>query len=318
MSWQHEPDRAWPGPAQLAVWVAVGASVLWLALIGLIVLFMPPLAAPVPLITRVFQGLAVLLPLGLVWGGVWALRMLVDLRAEAAELRATLGALRQPAPPPARDAPAARSASGLQRPIWGHSPAAAPAPVIGMVQEAPDGPDDLPGQGMLDLVADPAVGEPLPMASLIAALNFPQDAADEDGFRALARALADPAVARVIRAAEDVLTLLSEDGVYAEDLTVAEAAPGLWQRFALGERGGPVAALAGIADEDLLDRIAERLRHDPVFRDAGHHFLRQFDGLLEGLLPRCDDEVIRLLTDTRSARAFILLGQASGSFGTPG
>jgi preprotein translocase subunit Sss1 len=57
-----------------AIWAAVGLSLGWLGLIGLVALFMPPLAAPVPWITRLFQALAVLLPIGLVGMVVWLLR----------------------------------------------------------------------------------------------------------------------------------------------------------------------------------------------------------------------------------------------------
>jgi hypothetical protein len=90
-----------------AIWAAVGLSLGWLGLIGLVALFMPPLAAPVPWITRLFQALAVLLPIGLVGMVVWLLRELAALRAEAKALRTTLDALRRPAPPPRPDAPAA-------------------------------------------------------------------------------------------------------------------------------------------------------------------------------------------------------------------
>lgn len=284
-----------------AIWAAVGLSLGWLGLIGLVALFMPPLAAPVPWITRLFQALAVLLPIGLVGMVVWLLRELAALRAEAKALRTTLDALRRPAPPPRPDAPAAAT----PRPrgaLLGDAAADRAEPAAA-------------GQGALDLPPPPQA-EPLPMVTLIAALSFPRDETDRDGFRALERALNDPATGRVIRAAEDVLTLLAQDGVYAEDLEMAEAPPDLWRRFALGERGGAIARLAGLDDIDLVERTAGRLRADAIFRDAGHHFLRQFDALLEEIAPRADDEVIRLMTDTRSARAFVLLAQASGSFGS--
>jgi hypothetical protein len=193
-----------------AIWAAVGLSLGWLGLIGLVALFMPPLAAPVPWITRLFQALAVLLPIGLVGMVVWLLRELAALRAEAKALRTTLDALRRPAPPPRPDAPAAatlrpRGASLGDAAADRAEPAAA-------------------GQGALDLPPPPQA-EPLPMVTLIAALSFPRDETDRDGFRALERALNDPATGRVIRAAEDVLTLLAQDGVYAEDLEMAEAPP---------------------------------------------------------------------------------------------
>jgi hypothetical protein len=296
----EQDDKGGPAGSAL-LWFAVALGLGWLALVGLLILFMPPPVAPIQGMTRLLQIAAALFPLGLIWGGFQKLRQARDLRAEAQELRATLASLRRPAPPPRRDAAAAMG------PSIRFGPGAADG-TAGEDAEAG-------GQGALDL-PPPGTTEPLPVATLIAALNFPRDAQDRDGFRALERALNDPATGRVIRAAEDVLTLLAQDGVYAEDLEMAEAPPDLWRRFALGERGGAIARLAGLDDIDLVERTAGRLRADAIFRDAGHHFLRQFDALLEEIAPRADDEVIRLMTDTRSARAFVLLAQASGSFGS--
>ena len=92
------------------------------------------------------------------------------------------------------------------------------------------------------------------------------------------------------------------------------ARPELWRRFAQGERGGAVAALGGIRDRRALAIAGGRLRGDPVFRDAAHHFLRRFDRMLADLEPAASDAQIAGLTDTRTARAFILLGRVMGIF----
>ncbi len=72
---------------------------------------------------------------------------------------------------------------------------------------------------------------------LIRALNFPED---EKGRRRLCRHAprdegqagqgADPGQ-------PDVLTLLSQEGIYMDDLTPDRARPEIWRRFAQGERG---------------------------------------------------------------------------------
>jgi hypothetical protein len=278
----EQDDKGGPAGSAL-LWFAVALGLGWLALVGLLILFMPPPVAPIQGMTRLLQIAAALFPLGLIWGGFQKLRQARDLRAEAQELRATLASLRRPAPPPRRDAAAAMG------PSIRFGPGAADG-TAGEDAEAG-------GQGALDL-PPPGTTEPLPVATLIAALNFPRDAQDRDGFRALERALADPATARVIRAAEDVLTLLAQDGVYAEDLDIRAASPDLWRRFAAGER---VAGLDRLIADDLVRATAERLRADAVFRDAGHHFLRHFDALMEEIAPRAEDEVIRLLVEPRAA-----------------
>ncbi len=155
---------------------------------------------------------------------------------------------------------------------------------------------------------------PLAMADFIQALNFPESADDKDGFRALRLALEDRTVARLIRAAQDVLTLLSEDGIYMDDLKPDHAPSDVWRQFSKGERGRPVAALAGIRDRSSLALTAARMREDPVFRDAGHHFLRTFDRTFAAFEPNATDSEISDLAVTRTARAFMLIGRVTGTF----
>ncbi|MFN3525697.1 MAG: hypothetical protein ACK4YU_06370, partial [Paracoccus sp. (in: a-proteobacteria)] len=89
----------------------------------------------------------------------------------------------------------------------------------------------------------------------------------------------------------------------------------VWRRFAEGQRGSAVAALGGIDDAEALQIVAGMMRQDEIFRDTAQHFLRHFDALLARLLPEMDDTQIAVLADSRSARAFMLLGRVSGSFG---
>jgi hypothetical protein len=56
------------------------------------------------------------------------------------------------------------------------------------------------------------------------------------------------------------------------------------------------------------------MREDTVFRDAAHHFLRRFDKLLLALEPEASDEELVDLSNTRTARAFMLLGRVTGTF----
>jgi len=155
---------------------------------------------------------------------------------------------------------------------------------------------------------------PVAPEDLIRAINFPENAEDEAGFAALRRALTDRKVATLIQAAQDVLTLLSQDGIYMDDLRPDQARPEIWRRFASGARGREVAALGGIRDRSSLALTAGRMRQDPIFRDAGHHFLRRFDEMLSSVEPRLDDEQLALLGTTRTARAFMLLGRVTHTF----
>lgn len=127
-------------------------------------------------------------------------------------------------------------------------------------------------------------------------------------------ALANRDIAKLIRAAQSLLKLLAQDGIYMDDLKHDPAAPNAWRLFAKGERGRAVAALGGVRDRSALALCVGRLRNDPVFRDAAHHFLRAFDRCLTEFEPNAEDSDLAALASTRTARAFMLLGRVLGTF----
>ena len=113
---------------------------------------------------------------------------------------------------------------------------------------------------------------------------------------------------------QDVLTLLSQDGIYMDDLKPERAKPEVWRRFAQGERGQAISALGGVRDRSSLALTAGRMREDAVFRDAAHHFLRQFDRTFQEFEKNASDQDIAELAETRTARAFMLFGRVTGTF----
>jgi hypothetical protein len=159
-----------------------------------------------------------------------------------------------------------------------------------------------------------ALAAPISVDDFITALNFPETVDDMEGFRALKRALQDRRAAKLIQASQDVLTLISQDGVYMDDLMPDRARTELWRRFAKGERGRPIAALGGIRDRTSLALVSARMRQDAIFRDTAHHFLRTFDTVFAEFEEVATDAEIAALADTRTARAFMLLGRATGIF----
>jgi hypothetical protein len=159
-----------------------------------------------------------------------------------------------------------------------------------------------------------ALQPPLSNADFVRALHFPETANDQEGFAALRRALKDRPSAQLVQAAQDVLTLLSQDGIYMDDLRPDMARPEFWRRFAKGERGRTIAALGGVRDRSSLALAAGRMKQDPIFRDAAHHFLRLFDKGFSKFEETATDAEISDLAGTRSARAFMLLGRVTGTF----
>lgn len=180
--------------------------------------------------------------------------------------------------------------------------ATAPAPVL------PEQPAMFSEGESRTLGALPATDE------LIRALNFPENEHDVAGFAAMRVALADPRLSPLIRAAQDVLTRLAQEGIYMDDLRPDRARPEFWRAFAHGTRGALIAPLGGIRDRSCLAITSGRMRSDPEFRAAVHLFLREFDRVFAQMEAQADDSQITSFADTRTARAFMLLGRVSGVF----
>ena len=111
-----------------------------------------------------------------------------------------------------------------------------------------------------------------------------------------------------------MLTLLSQDGIYMDDLRPDAARTDVWRRFAEGDRGRAIAPLGGIRDRSSLALTAARMKQDPIFRDAAHHFLRLFDRTFARFAPLASDAEVSEFANTRTSRAFMLLGRVAGTF----
>ncbi|NBO20987.1 MAG: hypothetical protein EBU97_03380, partial [Rhodobacteraceae bacterium] len=185
-----------------------------------------------------------------------------------------------------------------------------------VVMAAPNAAPRADGQTALALgTPASALSAPLDMGDLVRALNFPDGPDDRDGFRALRMALEHRAVAHLIRCAQEVLTQLAQEGIFMDDLRPDRPRPEVLRQFAMGARGRAVAALGGVRDRSSLALTKGRMREDPRFRSAGLEFLRQFDLVLTEFAPQMTDAHLAALADTRSLRAFMLFGRATGTFG---
>ena len=262
--------------------------------------------------------LAVFLPVAVIWVAAIAMRSARIVREESRRLQAAVDAMRQTYVADRQ----ARGASGVDPTVerklneiaqaaqktettlatfTSARPAQSAAPLAPGPRPAGD---DQPTLALGTSAED--MTPPVARSDLILALNFPDTEDDEVGFAALRRALKDHGARQLIQA--------SQDGIYMDDLHPDRARPEFWRRFARGERGKPVAALGGVRDRSSLALTAGRMREDTIFRDAAHHFLRKFDQMLEGFEKEATDEEVVALSETRTARAFMLLGRVTGAF----
>ncbi|KUF09753.1 hypothetical protein [Pseudoponticoccus marisrubri] len=271
--------------------------------------------------------MVILLPIALIWVAAITIRTSRVLRDESARLQAAVDALRQAyvsqAQTGRQDQPHPGILKRLDEISGAQRNVEATLAMLGGIRQAEGGtrPAGAPPQGSgedqpslsLGTPAE-ALQPPLANADFIRALHFPETAEDEDGFAALRRALKDRNAARLIQAAQDVLTLLSQDGIYMDDLRPDMARPEVWRAFAQGARGRAIAGLGGVRDRSSLALAAGRMKQDPIFRDAAHHFLRRYDQSLAAFEPEASDEEISAFAATRTSRAFMLLGRVAGTF----
>lgn len=311
--------------------IALALTALWL--IGVVAYFMvlrPP-AEEGTQAGYVLSVLAIFLPIVLIWIGATVVKTSRIMREESARLQDALDAMRtaylaqnqsqatgvKPAVEQKLDEIVARQKQTEHAIATFATTRQAQIPAARAEQPA------LVQPGLPEGDSQPALALGTPPQSLaaalsvddfIGALNFPENENDAKGFNQLRRALADPNSAKLVRASQDVLTLLSQDGIYMDDLVPDRSRPELWRKFAEGQRGIEISGIGGIHDRSALALTAGRMRADPVFRDTMHHFLRQFDRTFAKFAEGATDQDITRLAATRTARAFMLLGRAAGTF----
>lgn len=325
---RHAPDAGGYSAAEI---VAAALAVIWVAAVGIYFWTAPSEGGTDP--GPVLMLMVIFLPLALIWAAVTTFRSVRMLRAEAARLQSTVDAMRNAYLASQQSAAAAAMKPSVEKRLdeIAHSARQTETAIVSFTsrrdsslsEPSADRKAALAPARMLPADEQPTLAlgtpaeslrPPLSVADFIRALEFPESPDDRDGFRALRLALEDRSVAKLVRAAQDALTLLAQEGIYMDDLKPDRARPELWRRFAAGERGRTIAALGGVRDRSSLALTAGRMREDPVFRDAAHHFLRAFDRTFAEFAENATDTEIAELADTRTARAFMLFGRVAGIF----
>ncbi|MEM8879180.1 MAG: hypothetical protein AAGC82_01145 [Pseudomonadota bacterium] len=303
------PRRVWA--------IAALISLLW---IGLFVAFLVIYGARDGALGLFISLMSALLPVGFIWVAASSFVALQGLRAEAGRLQRALQQISAAqvgiGPDVAQKLDAVLAAQrqiqaqvvGMTEPPANLSTSAVPAP-----DPAPRPQEEAQPSLSLGTPAE-ALDAPISTEEFIGALNFPENEHDAEGFAMLRKALRDRGTERLVRSSQDVLTLLSQDGIYMDDLRPDRARPEVWRAFARGDRGRAIAGLGGVNDRSSLALASGRMKQDAVFRDAVHHFLRAFDQTFMSFETRATDQDIIDLANTRTARAFMLLGRVTGTF----
>ena len=281
--------------------IALVLSIGWMILVGTFFYFLPPtstVADRFDSLRFILILIAIFMPVAMIWVATAASQSARIMKEESGRLQAAIDGMRK------------TYIENRAGPVGGMQPTVEKKLKITSVQATTS--DDQPTLALGTSAED--ISQPLPNPDLICALNFPDSEQDTRGFNALRLALKDRNTRQLVQAAQDILTLMSQDGIYMDDLRPDCARAEIWRRFAHGERGRAMASLGGIRDRSSLALTSGRMREDTIYRDAAHHFLRRFDQTLITFEPNATDEEISALSETRTARAFMLLGRVTGAF----
>lgn len=281
--------------------IALVLSIGWMILVGTFFYFLPPtstVADRFDSLRFILILIAIFMPVAMIWVATAASQSARIMKEESGRLQAAIDGMRK------------TYIENRAGPAGGMQPTVEKKLKITSVQATTS--DDQPTLALGTSAED--ISQPLPNPDLIRALNFPDNEQDTRGFNALRLALKDRNTRQLVQAAQDILTLMSQDGIYMDDLRPDCARAEIWRRFAHGERGRAMASLGGIRDRSSLALTSGRMREDTIYRDAAHHFLRRFDQTLITFEPNATDEEISALSETRTARAFMLLGRVTGAF----
>lgn len=184
-------------------------------------------------------------------------------------------------------------------------PEAAASPVVAPPLAAED-----PGREPEPATKEEDTNSLLESQYLIRALNFPNDEHDTIGFEIMRRAFGDRSVQSVMAASHNILTMLSQDGIYVDDLPPSRIPAEAWRGIARRERSEVIESFEVTRDPAMLAVIKDRLHDDIEFRDGGQHLVVHFQQLLVTFEAQLTDTNFLELGETRTARAFLLLSEA--------
>lgn len=300
-----------------AVIIGAAASLAWLLLTALFWLLGPDAPAQGSGLMRLASVVSVIMPLALIWLAVGLARTIDNLRQEANDLRVQMVHM--------QGSDASADDSTLPEAHFRQGPAPVSAPLARQSTKTAGNPPAKPkAHAPLPKARDPRpsaaradapASVPVELEDLVLAANFPNGPDDHETIDALRAALRDHDAARVLRAGQDMITLLAGASIYMDHLQPEVPDLSLWRRFAAGERGAHMSQIGTIADDEVVQTVVDLLKSDVIFQDAAHHFLRYFDLAVTRWAPSMSDAQLDQFADSRSARAFLLLGQAKGIFG---
>ena len=156
--------------------------------------------------------------------------------------------------------------------------------------------------------------DPLTWELILKALHFPKDEHDLIGFSALKIVRKNNAFSKLLQVSEDFLNLIAQDGIYLDDLKIEPPPIEAWLSFISINQNRNKRRLNCVGIDRQIKRLKSRIKTDAIFRDTSLMLMRRFDVLLRDHLKLANDDQIFKIAETRTGKAFLIVGKLSDSF----
>ncbi len=150
----------------------------------------------------------------------------------------------------------------------------------------------------------------------VKAANFPDSEDDRETLEALYAVLTDREAAALLQTAEDVLSTLADLNLFMEDMQVHHAPIELWRSYIIDGDSRDILDIGGVRDPHAIEDVEFALNERQEFARISKAFFDQYETIVARLFQETDDPTLAVeLADTRTGRAYMLIGRAEGRFG---
>ena len=156
--------------------------------------------------------------------------------------------------------------------------------------------------------------DPLTWELILKALHFPNDEHDLMGFSALKIARKNNTFSELLQDSEDFMNLIAQDAIYLDDLKIEPPPVEAWLSFISTNQNPNRRRLNCVGIDRQIKRLKSRIKTDTIFRDTSLMLMRRFDVLLRDHLKLANDDQIFKIAETRTGKAFLIVGKLSDSF----
>ncbi len=153
----------------------------------------------------------------------------------------------------------------------------------------------------------------LDASTLIRAFNLPNDENDAEGYDAIDAAVRIESIATLLENSHQLLYTLADYDLIMDDLEIDLGLISTWRKYATDSTEGTVSSLGGTGTYLEIDKVSSIVNENSDFEERASTFNSHMDKFISQAIPQLKDEEIRKLAQTRTFRAFLLLGQVSSA-----